>query len=147
MSWFNPLWYGSENFNMESGASCKTALTLSWWRLFSYRNQSIDLLLRKSMDWFLYDNDRHHERVKVARLHALIFNLISFQLDVLLTGNIMQTYNLGRYGYYWQSKYMDAHWRNSPLLFWRNSFWAFWLLQTLHGKIILRILIIFFLIS
>ena len=29
----------------------------------SYRNQSIDLL-RKSMDWFLYDNGLRHERVK-----------------------------------------------------------------------------------
>ena len=29
----------------------------------SYRNQSIDLL-RKSMDWFLYDNDLRHERVE-----------------------------------------------------------------------------------
>ena len=29
----------------------------------SYRNQSIDLL-RKSMDWFLYDNGLRHESVK-----------------------------------------------------------------------------------
>ena len=28
----------------------------------SYRNQSIDLM-RKSMDWFLYDNGLRHERV------------------------------------------------------------------------------------
>ena len=28
-----------------------------------YRNRSIDLLC-KSMDWFLYDKDRRHERVK-----------------------------------------------------------------------------------
>ena len=39
-------------------------LTLSWRRPLSYRNQSIDLLC-KSMDWFLYDNDRRLERVKV----------------------------------------------------------------------------------
>ena len=38
------------------------SLTLSWWRLLSYRNQSIDLLW-KSMDWFLHDNDLCHERV------------------------------------------------------------------------------------
>ena len=37
-------------------------LTLSWWRPLSYRNQSTDLL-RKSMDWFLYDNGLRHERV------------------------------------------------------------------------------------
>ena len=38
---------------------------LSWWRPLSYRNQSIDLL-RKSMDWFLYDNGLRHERVKFS---------------------------------------------------------------------------------
>ena len=37
-------------------------LTLSWWRLLSYRNQSIGLQ-SKSMDWSLYDNNLHHERV------------------------------------------------------------------------------------
>ena len=39
-----------------------SVLTLSWRRPLSYRNQSIDLLCR-SMDWFLYDNGPHHERV------------------------------------------------------------------------------------
>ena len=38
-------------------------LTLSWQRLLSYRNQSIDLR-SKSTDWFLYDNGLRHERVK-----------------------------------------------------------------------------------
>ena len=38
-------------------------LTLSWRKPLSYRNQSI-YLLRKSMDWFLYDNGLRHERVK-----------------------------------------------------------------------------------
>ena len=40
----------------------KGMLTLSWQGPLSYRNQSIDLL-RKSMDWFLYDNGLRHERV------------------------------------------------------------------------------------
>ena len=39
-------------------------LTFSWLRPLSYRNQSIDLL-RKSMDWLLYDNDLRHERVNL----------------------------------------------------------------------------------
>ena len=39
------------------------SLTLSRRRSLSYRNQTIDFL-RKSMDWFLYDNGLHHERVK-----------------------------------------------------------------------------------
>ena len=38
-------------------------LTLSWRKPLSYRNQSINLL-RKSMDWFLYDNGLRHERFK-----------------------------------------------------------------------------------
>ena len=38
-------------------------LTLSWRRSLSYRNQSTDLL-RKSMDWFLYDNGLRHEKVE-----------------------------------------------------------------------------------
>ena len=36
------------------------ALTLSWRRPLSYRNQS--------MDWFLYDNGFRHERVNVIML-------------------------------------------------------------------------------
>ena len=35
----------------------------------SYKNQSNDLL-RKSMDWFLYDKDLHHERVNVIRIYG-----------------------------------------------------------------------------
>ena len=42
-------------------------LTLSWRRPMSDRNQSIDLL-RKSMDWFLYDIGLHHERVNNAKV-------------------------------------------------------------------------------
>ena len=38
-------------------------LILSLRRILSYRNQSIDLQ-RKWMDWFLYDKDLRHERVK-----------------------------------------------------------------------------------
>ena len=45
---------------------CNT-LTLSWRRSYSYRNQFIDLPC-KSMDWFLYDRDLHHERVKLVFL-------------------------------------------------------------------------------
>ena len=41
----------------------KCSLTLSWRRPLLYRNQSIDLLY-KSIDWFLYGNGLHHERVK-----------------------------------------------------------------------------------
>ena len=39
------------------------SLTLSWWRSLSHRNQFIDFLC-KSMDWFLYDSDLRHAKVK-----------------------------------------------------------------------------------
>ena len=38
-------------------------LTFSWRRSVSYRNQS------ESMDWFLYDRDLRHERVKTLWVH------------------------------------------------------------------------------
>ena len=38
-------------------------LTLSWRRSLSYRNQSLGLE-SKLIDWFLYNEDRRHERVK-----------------------------------------------------------------------------------
>ena len=41
--------------------------TLSWLRLLSYRNQSIDLQ-SKSMDWFLYSNGLRHEWVNMEAL-------------------------------------------------------------------------------
>ena len=42
---------------------CVKALAVSRQRFLSYRNQSIDSLC-KSIDWFLYDRDLRHERVK-----------------------------------------------------------------------------------
>ena len=51
---------------------CYCSLTLSWRRLLSYRNQSIDLLC-KSMDWFLYDNSLCHERVNSTLSKSLYF--------------------------------------------------------------------------
>ena len=52
-------------------------LTLSWRGPLSYRNQSIDLL-RKSMDWFLYDNGLCHERVLNIPPLMIFLCLISF---------------------------------------------------------------------
>ena len=40
-------------------------LILAWRRSLSYKNQSIDLL-SKSLDWFLYNRDLRHEKVKGA---------------------------------------------------------------------------------
>ena len=48
-------------------------LTLSWRRPLSYRNQSIDLG-SEPMDWFLYDNDLRHERLKLKlRLNLTMY--------------------------------------------------------------------------
>ena len=41
----------------------KETLTLAWRGSPSYRNQSTDLQ-SKSLEWFLYDRDLRHERVK-----------------------------------------------------------------------------------
>ena len=53
--------------------------TLLRQRLLSYRNHSNDLLY-KSMDWFLYDNGLHHERVKKIKK-----NYSQFSGNVLVT--------------------------------------------------------------
>ena len=45
-------------------------LTLSWQRLLSYRNRSIDLQ-SKLMDWSLYDMGLCHERIKMGFLITL----------------------------------------------------------------------------
>ena len=51
------------------------ALTLSWRRSLSCRNQSIDLLC-EPMDWFLYDKDFSHKRVK-SLCRSLFFNKVA----------------------------------------------------------------------
>ena len=56
-----------------------SCLTLSWRRPISYRNQSIDLL-RKSMDWFLYDIGLRHERVKKIIYDKMHFSLLPFRV-------------------------------------------------------------------
>ena len=53
--------------------SNRTLLTLSWRRPLSYRNQFIDLL-RKLIDWFVYDNGHRHERVNYF-LKSSIFDV------------------------------------------------------------------------
>ena len=65
-------------------------LTLSWRGPISYRNQSIDLLC-KSMDWFLYDIDLRHERVKRLTLESSVI----FQLVLLFCHFLMDAVNAG----------------------------------------------------
>ena len=54
-------------FYLTSYCNYGLILPFSWRRSLSCRNQSIDLLY-KSMDWFLYDGDLLHERIKVLPL-------------------------------------------------------------------------------
>ena len=57
-------------------------LTLSWRRSLPYRNQLI-YLQNKSMDWFLYDRDLRHERVKsnyFMRLDDTLEHIINVSL-------------------------------------------------------------------
>ena len=58
-TWLSP----EDNLSFNQISTERRALTLSWRKPLSYRNQSSDLLC-KSMDWFLYDNGLRHERVK-----------------------------------------------------------------------------------
>ena len=76
-------------------------LTLSWRRPLSYRNQSMDLL-RKLMDWFLYDNGLHHEGLSyIKNLPKLVFFYLVNQgthisqncLDPAIMSNRMRTPN------------------------------------------------------
>ena len=60
----------------------KRVLSFSWWRSLLYRNQSIDLQ-NKSMDWFLFDRNFHHERVN-ALLRACIYWDILFDYDKII---------------------------------------------------------------
>ena len=64
-------------------------LTLSWQRPLSYRNQSIDLFC-KSKDWFLYDKDLRHERVKKIDTSSCTFSFLQsaiLQKDTNRTGS------------------------------------------------------------
>ena len=63
----------------DGGTGDRCRLTLSRQRPISYRNQSIDLQ-SESMDWFLYDIDLRHERVK--------WFLKWFLLDSLFNGEV-----------------------------------------------------------
>ena len=80
--------------------------TLSWRRSLSCRNQSLDLR-SKSMDWFLYDRDIRHERVKTPMprcwsfwvsdyLHMLEiwtkFELLAIFLSLVIVSENCQTF-------------------------------------------------------
>ena len=58
-------------------------LTLSWRRPLSYRNQYIDLL-RKSIDWFIYDNGLRHEIVKKVLIFSLIMRSSFFVFLIIV---------------------------------------------------------------
>ena len=72
--------------NYEYAFFVQISLTLLWWRPLSYRNKSIDLL-RKLMDWFLYDIGLRHERVK----DEILAKALTFWLFDFLTNYIVRT--------------------------------------------------------
>ena len=66
---------------------------LFWRRPLSYRNQSIDLL-GKPVDWFLYDNDLRHERVKTYQkmyIFGPYFEYPIKQIFVFLTHAVLRS--------------------------------------------------------
>ena len=63
------------------------ALTLSWRKFLSYRNQSIDLFC-KSMNQFLYNRNLRHERFKILFIHyteSLFLHVVFFFYLVFLS--------------------------------------------------------------
>ena len=54
--------------------------TLSWQRLLSYRNRSIDLQ-SKLMDWCLHDMGLCHERIKMGFFYYFMSDLINSNLE------------------------------------------------------------------
>ena len=74
------------------GKWLKNALTLSWWRAISYRNQTIDLR-SKSMDWFLYDIGPHHERVK-QMVRSIIPKVLKSKVLLIVTAVFWKTSRL-----------------------------------------------------
>ena len=57
---------------------------LSWRRSLSYRNQSIDLHC-ELMDWFLYDRDLRHEKVKLENLFFRIHVILTYFMTCIAT--------------------------------------------------------------
>ena len=74
----NQLWHSFvswTNLRQKVVLFIRPTLTLPWRRSLSYRNQSINLQI-KSMNWFLYDRDHRHERVKkMWRIQKSLFML------------------------------------------------------------------------
>ena len=64
-------------------AASQDSLTLSSRRFVSYRNQSIDLQ-RKSIDWFLYNRDLCHERVKEENMFRSTCSVIEIIFSLKL---------------------------------------------------------------
>ena len=65
-------------------------LTYQWQRSLSFRNQSIDLLC-KSGDWFLYDRDLHHEKVKtIVWLKVISFSYFWYYIHFIELKNMVK---------------------------------------------------------
>ena len=87
-------------------------LTLSWQRLLSYRNQSIDLP-SKSMYWFLYDRDLCHGRVRDAFKNSFLILVDIFHFffakekPCFMTKNSLSTFFI----------WTDTHIKNTHRIF------------------------------
>ena len=74
------LWF--EKWVYENGKFTWNGLTLSWQKPLTLRNHIIDLQ-RKSMDWFLYDTDLCHERIKSFRSSFILVNPLNASVVLL----------------------------------------------------------------
>ena len=75
---------------MYGGAFYEKIVNFFMTQSLSYRNQFIDLLF-KSMDWFLYDRDLRHERVKGSRMFDRVLTTFLFGLVVSVKAFMMVT--------------------------------------------------------
>ena len=81
--------------------------TLSWWMSLSNRNQSINLGC-KSVNWFLYDRDLHHERVNIISVVLLLYVLCIWVLSYYIT--LFVAKNNRHYSNSWEAKWLLKEW-------------------------------------
>ena len=82
--WLKGSYYMTDLF------SCTQLINFFMMGSLSYRNQSTDLQ-SKSMGWFLYDRDLHHERVKyflIHLFHCFIYSTVDLVILSFLQGKI-----------------------------------------------------------
>ena len=110
------------------------ALTLSWRRFLSYRNQSIDLFC-KSMNQFLYNRNLLHERFKIFFIHyteSLFLHVVKHNLLFFFFFYLAFLYEYLRFHFHPLQRHLYISWviaaESSPVCIAgsRNRTWTLW---------------------